>query len=85
MVKYYGIEATPDAFARSARGSLPIEANFSNLILLVGYDLDTRRAYAGGRVPVTLYSQALTEIPASYHVFAHLADESGPAVEGSGV
>ena len=68
--------ATPAAFARSARGSLPAKANFGNKIQLIGYDLDTRRAYPGGRVPVTLYWQALTPFETSYQVFTHL-DELG--------
>ncbi len=78
--------ATPAAFARSARGSVPLKANFSNLVQLIGYDLDTRRAYPGGRVPVTLYWQALTSIPASYQVFTHLENEaSGLIAQADGV
>ncbi|MCQ3972598.1 MAG: hypothetical protein DPW09_04015 [Anaerolineae bacterium] len=77
--------ATPAAFARSARGAITIEANFGNLIRLIGYDLDTRRAYPGGRIPVTLYWQALVPIPASYQVFTHLEGQSGPVAQADGV
>ena len=77
--------ATPPAFARSARGSQPIEQNIANKVLLVGYDLDTRRAYPGGRVPVTLYWQALQPLETSYQVFTHLAGEAGPAAQSDGV
>jgi len=77
--------ATPTAFARSARGSLPAEANFGNMIQLIGYDLDTRRAYPGGRVPVTLYWQALTQFEDSYQVFVHLESEAGPVAQSDGV
>ncbi len=77
--------ATPAAFARSARGSVPVEANFSHLIRLIGYDLDTRRAHPGGRIPVTLYWQALAPIPASYQVFTHLEGRAGPVAQADGV
>lgn len=77
--------ANPAVFARSARGSVPVEANFSHLIRLIGYDLDTRRAHPGGRIPVTLYWQAQATIPASYQVFAHLESEQGPVAQADGV
>ncbi|MBE7553876.1 MAG: glycosyltransferase family 39 protein [Anaerolineales bacterium] len=77
--------ASPAAFARSARGSVPVEANFSHLIRLIGYDLDTRRAQPGGRIPVTLYWQAQASIPASYQVFTHLESEQGPVAQADGV
>lgn len=85
LSRAFDASATPAAFARSARGSLPAQANFANLIQLVGYNLDTRRAYAGGRVPVTLYWQAIAPIPASYQVFTHLAGETGPVAQADGV
>ncbi|MBI1879421.1 MAG: glycosyltransferase family 39 protein [Chloroflexi bacterium] len=77
--------ASPASFARSVRGSIPTEANFSHLIRLIGYDLDTRRAYPGGRIPVTLYWQALTPISTSYQVFTHLEGKSGPVAQADGV
>jgi 4-amino-4-deoxy-L-arabinose transferase-like glycosyltransferase len=77
--------ATPAAFARSARGAIAVEANFGNLIRLIGYDLDTRRAYSGGRIPVTLYWQALAPIPASYQVFTHLEGQNGPVAQADSV
>ncbi|MDX1523679.1 MAG: hypothetical protein R3264_18770, partial [Anaerolineae bacterium] len=77
--------ATPAAFARSARGSRPAAANFGNQVRLIGYDLDTRRAYPGGRVPVTLYWQAVTTLPASYQVFTHLESAAGPIAQADGV
>ena len=76
LAHHFDQTATPAAFARSARGSITIQANFSNLVQLIGYDLDTRRAHRGGRVPVTLYWQALSPIPASYQVFTHLENET---------
>jgi hypothetical protein len=77
--------ATPAAFARSARGSVPIEANFSHLVRLIGYDLDSHRAHPGGRIPVTLYWQALAPIPTSYQIFTHLESESGPVAQADGI
>lgn len=80
LARAFDQTATPAAFARSVRGSGPLTVNFSNLIRLVGYDLDTRRAYPGGRVPVTLYWQALQPVPASYQVFTHLESEAAGLV-----
>ncbi len=85
LAHQFDTTATPAAFARSARGSHPTEANFGNLVRLIGYDLDTRRAYPGGRLPVTLYWQVLTHIPTSYQVFTHLESESGPVAQSDGV
>jgi hypothetical protein len=77
--------AFPAAFARSGRGAVLTQVNFSNLVQLIGYDLDAHRAYPGGRVPVTLYWRTLAPIPASYHVFAHLEGSAGPAAQADGV
>lgn len=85
LAQAFDQSSVPAAFARSARGSLPIEANFGNLIQLIGYDLDIRRAYPGGRVPVTLYWQSLAPISTSYQVFTHLESDSGPVAQSDGV
>jgi hypothetical protein len=77
--------ATPAAFARSARSSRPVDANFGHLVRLIGYDLDTRRAYPGGRLPVTLYWQARQPVPTGYQVFTHLESENGPVAQADGV
>lgn len=73
--------ATSAAFARSARGSQSADANLGDLVRLVGYDVDTRRARPGGRVAVTLYWQAQAPITEDYHVFVHLEgdEETGNA------
>jgi hypothetical protein len=52
---------------------------------LIGYDLDTRRAHPEGRIPVTLYWQALAPISANYQVFTHLEGKSGPVAQADGV
>jgi hypothetical protein len=64
--------AVPAAFARSARGSHSIDANLGGLVRLIGYDINTRRAWPGGRVSVTLYWQAQAPISEDYHVFVHM-------------
>jgi 4-amino-4-deoxy-L-arabinose transferase-like glycosyltransferase len=64
--------ATPDAFARSHRGAHEVNANLGDLVRLVGYDLDARRATPGGRLSVTLYWQPLAALAKDYHVFVHL-------------
>ena len=80
LARAFDQTATPAAFARSARGSQLVEANFDGLVRLVGYDIDTRRARPGGRLPVTLYWQAQAPILEDYHVFVHL---EGDNVAGS--
>ena len=71
--------ATPSAFARSARGSQPADADLGGLARLVGYDVDTRRAGPGGRLAVTLYWQVQSPVPADYHVFVHLEGDGTDA------
>jgi hypothetical protein len=85
LAQAFDWSATPAAFARSARGALPVDANFAHQIRLIGYNLDTRRAYLGGRVPVTLYWRAITPLQTSYHVFTHLESEGGPVAQADGV
>jgi hypothetical protein len=85
LAREFDRTATPAVFARSARGSLSADANFGQLVRLIGYDLDTRRAYPGGRLPVTLYWQALQPIPTGYQIFTHLESESGPVAQADGV
>ncbi|MCB0163236.1 MAG: glycosyltransferase family 39 protein, partial [Anaerolineae bacterium] len=90
LARAFDQTAMPAAFARSARGSQPSDATFGSgalgpLVRLVGYDLDTRRAYPGGRVPVTLYWQTLAEFPAGYQIFTHLESETGPVAQSDGV
>ncbi len=76
--------AVPSAFARSARGSQPADADLGGLVRLVGYDVDTRRASPGGRLAVTLYWQVQSPISADYHVFVHLEGD-GTAASPAGI
>jgi len=85
LSRAFDLTATPAAFARSVRGAIPAKANFGNLIQLIGYNIDTRRTTPGGRLPVTLYWQALAPIPTNYQVFTHLESESGVVAQADGV
>ena len=85
LAREFDQTASPAAFARSARGATPLAINFDNLVQLIGYDLDTRRVSPGGRLPVTLYWQALAPIPASYQVFTHLESNTGPVAQADGI
>ncbi len=85
LAHQFDTSARPDVFARSARGEQSAKANFGNLVQLVGYNLNTQRAYPGGRVPVTLYWQALTNIPTSYQIFTHIESETGLVAQADGV
>jgi uncharacterized membrane protein len=54
--------------------SYPSGARLGDAVRLVGYDLDTRDARAGGIVRLTLYWQAIAPVGADYKVFTHLLD-----------
>jgi 4-amino-4-deoxy-L-arabinose transferase-like glycosyltransferase len=53
-------------------GYSPLRANLDNKTLLLGYDLDTRRAVPGGELELKLYWQCLSEMDISFHIFVHL-------------
>ncbi len=55
----------------------PREANFSDQIRFLGYDLAAREIAVGEAVSLTLYWRAMTEIEQDYTVFVHLVDEVG--------
>jgi hypothetical protein len=50
-------------------------ANLADTVELVGYDLDTTRADAGGMLMVTLYWRATRSISLPYKVFVHLESD----------
>jgi len=54
---------------------VPVNANFGNKMLLLGYDLPHRRADPGGSLPLTLYWQPLTRMSKTYVIFNHLLDD----------
>lgn len=54
--------------------SVPVNANFANKLLLLGYDLPTRRADLGGSIPLTLYWQAPARLTETLVIFDRLLD-----------
>ena len=53
------------------------EANFGNVALLVGYDIDGGAMAPGGAIDLTLHWQALGPTDKSYKVFTHLVGADG--------
>ncbi|MEW5958618.1 MAG: glycosyltransferase family 39 protein [Chloroflexota bacterium] len=51
-----------------------LDVDFNRQIRLLGYDLPTRRIYASGRLPLTLYWQALDTMGEDYRMFDNLLD-----------
>jgi hypothetical protein len=51
-----------------------LEVNFNNEVLLLGYDLPTRRIKPGQSLDITLYWQLLRVVQRDYFVFTHLLD-----------
>jgi hypothetical protein len=56
--------------------SIEVQANFSDEMMLLGYDFPERRAQPGAALPVTLYWQALRPMERSYIVSNHLLNIS---------
>jgi hypothetical protein len=75
LERLFDRSATPAAFSRQPRWQVAADINFGGEIKLVGYNLDTHRAYPGGRILLTLYWQALTSPEESYKIFVHLDSE----------
>lgn len=84
LVGVFDRTAVPDAFARSAHIPHPMEADLGGIVRLIGYALDDRRAYPGGRLTVTLYWQALSATEEDYHVFVHLEQETSIWAQSDG-
>jgi hypothetical protein len=56
----------------------PLSIEFGQTARLVGYDLPVETVTTDGKVPLTLYWQAMgTDNQQSYTVFAHILDENG--------
>ncbi len=73
--QWFDRHATPAAFAREAHPQTTTDINFDGKIRLVGYTLNTRRAYPGGRLTVVLFWEARQSLPENYKVFVHLDSE----------
>ena len=55
----------------------PTHYDLDDRIALIGYDIGSAAAHAGGFVQLTLYWEALAPIDQDYTVFVHLVDEDG--------
>ena len=73
----YDRDTRPAAFFRPQElpAYIPLQANFAHQARLLGYILDTSRAYPGGDLEITLIWQGLAAMDVDYHVFVHLAKE----------
>ncbi|MFZ5916908.1 MAG: 6-pyruvoyl-tetrahydropterin synthase-related protein [Chloroflexota bacterium] len=49
-----------------------LQANFSDQVMLLGYDLPQTEVLADGEIPLTLYWKAIQPVPTNYSVFVHL-------------
>jgi hypothetical protein len=56
---------------------IPLQANFGDLIALRGYQVSPKVGQAGRDLALTLYWQALAEIPLDYTVFVHVLGPDG--------
>jgi hypothetical protein len=54
--------------------SVPVKAIFDGKLMLLGYDLPTRRAQPGEGFPLTLYWQAESQMRENYVIFSRLLD-----------
>jgi 4-amino-4-deoxy-L-arabinose transferase-like glycosyltransferase len=52
----------------------PLKVTFNEEVRLLGYELPSRRIQPGGRLPLTLYWQALDYIGEDYRIFDNLLD-----------
>lgn len=59
-----GFEARPAQHA--------FQANFSDQVMLLGYDLPRTNVASGSDIPLTLYWKAIQPVPVNYSVFVHL-------------
>jgi hypothetical protein len=53
---------------------VPVQANFDNKMMLLGYDMPVHRAIPGEAIPITLYWQAISRMNKNYVIFNHLLD-----------
>jgi hypothetical protein len=63
-------QAAPPTFG----GTNPVNVILGEEVRLLGYDLDTEQAMAGGQIIITLYWQPLVPLARNLQVFTHLYD-----------
>ncbi|MBC7250096.1 MAG: hypothetical protein H5T62_07415, partial [Anaerolineae bacterium] len=77
FIPRYDQDTRPAAFFRPQElpAYTPLQADFAHQARLLGYILDTSRAYPGGDLELTLVWQGLAAMDTDYHVFVHLEKE----------
>jgi uncharacterized membrane protein len=73
----YGEPTTPERAFVTPSISFPLQVDFAEKILLLGYDLSPPSLSPGEALHLTLYWQALSEMEEDYTIFTHLIDEGG--------
>lgn len=76
LAQQFDRSAVPAAFAREAHPQTATDINYGGKIRLVGYTLDSHRAYPGGRLGLVLFWQIGYSLRESYKVFVHLDTEN---------
>ena len=73
------IYAVPQA-GPAAEITYPLSASLDDKVMLLGYSLLSKEAYAGDILQLTLFWQALTSLDERYVVFIHVLDADGHIV-----
>lgn len=82
LARAFDRAAKPAAFIRGEPQNYTLNTNFSNLVRLSGYTLDTKYARPGGRITITLNWLAQAQIPADLLVFVHVEDQTTGTIGG---
>ncbi|GIK43184.1 MAG: hypothetical protein BroJett011_70170 [Chloroflexota bacterium] len=87
--RQFALPALPPSQGGMKGGYVGVEANFSNQVKLLGYNLGVNRAEPGGGIPLTLYWQGLDWLGNDYTIFTKLiaaqpnsGDGASPPVYG---
>ncbi len=75
LAQQFNRSAVPAVFAREPHIQTPTDINFGGKIRLVGYTLNTSRAYPTGRLWVVLFWEIGYSLRENYKVFVHLDSE----------
>jgi hypothetical protein len=75
---------TPEQIRPSQfRGTIPVDVNLADQVILAGYDIDTTTAAAGERMIVRLYWEVVAPFEENKQVFVHLFDGEVQAQDDS--
>jgi hypothetical protein len=76
----YQISLLPTLTATEVNPTHLQVTNLAEQVQFLGYDQNTQTLQPGGRLDLTLYWQALTQLDDSYKVFVHMIDQGGNRV-----